>query len=65
METFDQMKIEKSKMKEYYNKNVFEMTPSELDHSMLLIGADHLRSLENIVEESNRMNQTEKDILLQ
>lgn len=30
-------------MKDYFNKNLFEMTPAELDHSMMLIGTKHLQ----------------------
>lgn len=34
-----------SKMKEYSNKNLFEMTPAEMDHSMLMMGANHIESI--------------------
>ena len=36
-------------MKEYFSKNLFEMTPSELDHSMLLIGSSYLSDIESKV----------------
>ena len=29
-------------MKEYAHKNLYEMTPAEMDHSLLLIGSDHI-----------------------
>lgn len=29
-------------MNEYFNKNLFEMTPAELEHSMILMGPTHI-----------------------
>lgn len=29
-------------MKDYSHKNLYEMTPSEMDHSMLLMGSTHI-----------------------
>ncbi|CAD8204210.1 unnamed protein product [Paramecium octaurelia] len=36
-----------SKMKEYANKNLYEMTPAEMDHSLLLIGSSHIEEIVN------------------
>lgn len=29
-------------MKEYNTKNLFEMTPAEMDHSLLLLAPNHI-----------------------
>ncbi|CAK84015.1 unnamed protein product (macronuclear) [Paramecium tetraurelia] len=34
-----------SKIKDYAQKNLFEMTPPEMDHSMLLLGQNHLDNI--------------------
>ncbi|CAD8201444.1 unnamed protein product [Paramecium octaurelia] len=34
-----------SKIKDYAQKNLFEMTPAEMDHSMLLLGPNHLENI--------------------
>ena len=43
-------------MKEYFSKNLFEMTPSELDHSMLLIGSSYLSDIESRVHQFQENN---------
>ncbi|KAM3141165.1 hypothetical protein pb186bvf_006770 [Paramecium bursaria] len=49
-------KINLIKMKEYFSKNLFEMTPSELDHSMLLIGSSYLSDIESRVHQFQENN---------
>ncbi|CAD8110011.1 unnamed protein product [Paramecium primaurelia] len=52
------------KMKEYANKNLYEMTPAEMDHSLLLIGSTHIEQiinkLTNFEEQGAKITSTMK-----
>ncbi|CAD8122049.1 unnamed protein product [Paramecium sonneborni] len=52
------------KIKEYAHKNLYEMTPAEMDHSLLLIGTNHIENiinkLTNFQEQSAKISSTLK-----